>query len=172
MAKRGLSPRRNWNEGLCTKLFHSIGNGGGRSLPVRFHHRPHSPRGLFRCEPVVVHAISDICVHVANSHNGFRLLRCIVMGEGLNALHNQKIKSAKVDISAEGKHDIAYKFFGETKQYSIIEKELKASEFLKKQFRLVVNQLQAKNERALGGWVRVKEIEDDDELNAWKEVLG
>lgn len=50
------------------------------------------------------------------------------MSEGLEALHNPRIKSAKVDISAEGKHDIAYMFFDDTKQYAAIENELKEYE--------------------------------------------
>ena len=50
------------------------------------------------------------------------------MSEGLEALHHPRIKSAKVDISAEGKHDIAYKFFSTTKQYAAIENELKDKE--------------------------------------------
>lgn len=48
------------------------------------------------------------------------------MSKGLEALHHLRIKSAKVDISAEGKHDIAYMFFEDTKQYATIEQELKA----------------------------------------------
>lgn len=48
------------------------------------------------------------------------------MIKGLEALHHPRIKLAKVDISAEGKHDIAYMFFDDTKQYAVIEKELKA----------------------------------------------
>ena len=47
------------------------------------------------------------------------------MSEGLEALHHPRIKSAKVDISLEGKHGIAYMFFGDTKQYAAIENELK-----------------------------------------------
>lgn len=39
-------------------------------------------------------------------------------------------------------------------------------------FRLVGNCLHAKNEYAEDGWVFVKEIEDEQELNAWKEVLS
>ena len=51
------------------------------------------------------------------------------MSEGLEALHHPRIKSAKVDISAEGKHGIAYMFFGDTKQYAAIENELKEYEY-------------------------------------------
>ena len=50
--------------------------------------------------------------------------------EGLQALHHPRIKSAKVDISVEGKHDIAYMFFDDTKQYAAIEKDLKRLEQL------------------------------------------
>ena len=50
------------------------------------------------------------------------------MSKGLEALHHPRIKTAKVDISAEGKHDIAYMFFDDTKQYTAIEKELKQAE--------------------------------------------
>lgn len=50
------------------------------------------------------------------------------MSEGLEALHHPRIKSAQVDISAEGKHGIGYMFFGDTKQYATIEKDLRAYE--------------------------------------------
>lgn len=50
------------------------------------------------------------------------------MNEGLEALHHPRIKSARVDISAEGKHDIAYMRFDDTKQYTAIENELKEYE--------------------------------------------
>ena len=53
------------------------------------------------------------------------------MSKGLEALHHPRIKSEKVDISAEGKHDIAYMFFDDTKQYTAIEKELKAFDIIK-----------------------------------------
>lgn len=53
------------------------------------------------------------------------------MIKGLEALHHPRIKTANVDISAEGKHDIAYMLFDYTKQYAIIEKELKALDIIK-----------------------------------------
>lgn len=50
------------------------------------------------------------------------------MSKGLEALHHPRIELAKIDISAEGLHDIAYMPFYKTKQYTAIEKELKAFE--------------------------------------------
>lgn len=55
------------------------------------------------------------------------------MSEGLEALHHPRIKSARVDISAEGKHNIAYMHFDDTKQYAAIENELKDYYALKKE---------------------------------------
>lgn len=55
------------------------------------------------------------------------------MSKGLEALRHPRIKSARVDISAEGKHDIAYMHFDDTKQYAAIEKELKDYYALKKE---------------------------------------
>ena len=45
--------------------------------------------------------------------------------KGLEALHHPRIELAKIDISVEGKQDMGYMPFYKTKQYSIIEKELK-----------------------------------------------
>ena len=53
------------------------------------------------------------------------------MSEGLESLHHPRIELAKIDISAEGKQDIAYMPFYKTKQYAAIEKELKALELIK-----------------------------------------
>ena len=53
------------------------------------------------------------------------------MSEGLEALHHPRIGLAKIDISAEGKQDIAYMPFYKTKQYAAIEKELEAFEIMK-----------------------------------------
>lgn len=47
------------------------------------------------------------------------------MSKGLEALYHPRIKLAKVDISTEGKHNIAYMLFDNTKQYAVIEQELK-----------------------------------------------
>ena len=53
------------------------------------------------------------------------------MSKGLEALHHPRIELAKIDISAEGKHDIAYMPFYKTNQYTAIEKELKEYESYK-----------------------------------------
>ena len=53
------------------------------------------------------------------------------MSKGLEALHHPRIELAKIDISAEGKHDIAYMPFYKTKQYAAIEEELKDYEWVK-----------------------------------------
>ena len=57
------------------------------------------------------------------------------MNKGLEALHNPRIVLAKIDISAEGKHDIAYMPFYKTKQYTAIEEELKELEELREMMR-------------------------------------
>lgn len=92
------------------------------------------------------------------------------MSKGLDALEYIKYKLSELEFVLTHNRQEKAPYISEEK-WNVIEKELNASEFLKKQFRLVVNQLQAKNERALGGWVWVKDIEDNDELNTWKEVL-
>lgn len=51
--------------------------------------------------------------------------------KGLEALHHPRIELAMIDISAEGKHGIGYMPFFETKQYTTVEKELKALEIIK-----------------------------------------
>ncbi len=51
------------------------------------------------------------------------------------------------------------------------EKKLKALEIISQNFKLVGNCLHAKNKYAESGWVFVKELEDEEEHNAWKEVL-
>lgn len=60
------------------------------------------------------------------------------------------------------------------KQYNLLMKDhskvLKALEIIKNNFKLVGNCLHAKNSYA-EYWVFVKEIEDEEELEAWKEVL-
>lgn len=55
--------------------------------------------------------------------------------------------------------------------YFVIEKELKALNTISQNFKLVGNCLHAKNKYAESGWVFVKELEDEEEHNAWKEVL-
>lgn len=59
-----------------------------------------------------------------------------------------------------------------------VEKELKEGEknkqaldIISQNFRLMGNCLHAKNKYAESGWVFVKELEDEEEHNAWKEVL-
>lgn len=52
-----------------------------------------------------------------------------------------------------------------------IERELKALNTISQNFKLVGNCLHAKNKYAEDGWVFVKELEDEEEHNAWKEVL-
>lgn len=47
----------------------------------------------------------------------------------------------------------------------------KALEIISQNFKLVGNCLHAKNKYAKDGWVFVKELEDEEEHNAWKEVL-
>ena len=55
-----------------------------------------------------------------------------------------------------------------------IETTLKSLEkiHLKDNFKLVGNCLLAKNIYAEDGWVFVKEIEDEEELTGWKELLS
>ena len=50
-------------------------------------------------------------------------------------------------------------------------KKLKALNIISQNFELVGNCLHAKNKYAERGWVFVKEIEDEEELKAWEEVL-
>lgn len=52
-----------------------------------------------------------------------------------------------------------------------IEKSLKALEIIKSNFRMVGNCLHIKNKYAENGWDCAKELEDDEEYDAWKEVL-
>ena len=47
----------------------------------------------------------------------------------------------------------------------------KELEIISQNFKLVGNCLHAKNEYAERGWIFVKEIEDEEELKAWKEVV-
>lgn len=68
------------------------------------------------------------------------------MSKGLEALHHPRIELAKIDISAEGKHDIAYMPFYKTKQYGTIENELKECEELKNyhEFTEIVEKIHSK----------------------------
>ena len=66
--------------------------------------------------------------------------------------------------------DIANKELFE-EDFDTIEKELKALNIISQNFRLVGNCLHAKNKYAESGWIFVKELEDEEEHNAWKEVL-
>ena len=83
------------------------------------------------------------------------------MSKGLEALHLPRIKSARVDISAEGKHDIAYMFFDDTKQYAAIEKELKALEIIKNVGAIAFY---------LDKW-KIQQVISQEEYNLLKEVL-
>jgi len=56
-------------------------------------------------------------------------------------------------------------------QVETIEKQLNALEIISQNFKLVGNCLHAKNKYAESGWVFVKELENEEEHNAWKEVL-
>ena len=53
------------------------------------------------------------------------------MSRGLEALHHPRIELANIDISVEGKKDIAHMPFYKTKQYTAIEKELNALKIIK-----------------------------------------
>ena len=53
-----------------------------------------------------------------------------------------------------------------------IERELKALNTISQNFKLVGNCLHAKNKYAESGWVFVKELEDEEEHNAWKEAIN
>ncbi len=63
-----------------------------------------------------------------NWYMNYELKKETNMRKGLEALHHPRIELAKIDISVEGKHDIAYMPFYKTKQYTAIEKELKEYE--------------------------------------------
>lgn len=56
------------------------------------------------------------------------------MSKGLEALHHPRIELARIDISTEGLHDIAYMPFYKTKQYTAIEEELNDLDTIKKIF--------------------------------------
>ena len=93
------------------------------------------------------------------------------MSKGLDALHHPRIKSAKIDISAEGKHGIAYMFFDDTKQYAAIEKELTEYDLLKEH----ANKYEANNLDEImrlihNGWVyERKESKQEKALEIIKE---
>ena len=79
------------------------------------------------------------------------------MSKGLEALHHPRIELAKIDISAEGKHGIAYMPFYKTKQYAAIEQELKEKDELAQALSIVTceNGDLLKYKRALGILVKV-----------------
>lgn len=81
------------------------------------------------------------------------------MSKGLEAL---EMMGSTVDVMCSTEYNEAKK---------IVEKELKALEVIKDNFRLVGNCLHAKNPYAEDGWIFVKEIEDGEELDAWKVAL-
>ena len=86
------------------------------------------------------------------------------MSKGLKDLYYIKEQLPFYDLSG-------FELVIDENDFIAMEKELKALDVIKEQFRLVGNCLHAKNKYAEDGWVFVKEIENDDELNAWKEVL-
>lgn len=57
------------------------------------------------------------------------------------------------------------------KGYDKLMKKDEALNIISQNFRLVGNCLHAKNEYAEDGWVFVKELVDEEELEAWEEVL-
>lgn len=107
------------------------------------------------------------------------------MNKGLEALEKVKsilidygnfIKSKKPNTFVECRGNVEK--YVEINYICDIEKELKEGEknkqvleIISQNFRLVGNCLIAKNKYAETGWVFVKEIEDEEESKAWKEVL-
>lgn len=81
-------------------------------------------------------------------------------------------KELKPEVALKHLYIQAFNSARATECYECVEKELKAIEIIKKQFRLMGNCLHARNKYAEDGWVFVKEIENHDELNAWKEMLS
>lgn len=90
------------------------------------------------------------------------------MSKGLDALNKLKHCINDTHFNSRNFVDIALDV---ERISNTLEKELKALEVIKNNFRLVGNCLHAKNPYAEDGWVFVKEIEDEEELDAWKEVL-
>ena len=90
------------------------------------------------------------------------------MNEGLEAL-NILLKRQN-DLEKYGSAEIL-SIKQNRKLLETIEKELKAIRTISTQFKLVGNCLHARNKYAEDGWVFVKELEDEEEHNAWKDVL-
>ena len=86
---------------------------------------------------------------------------CLAFNENNNALFNKD----------EFDHIDCKDIYDFVNCYNDIEKELKALNVISQNFKLVGNCLHAKNKYAESGWVFVKELEDEEEHNAWKEVL-
>lgn len=95
------------------------------------------------------------------------------MSKGLEALKRlSAVASMYCDECATSEEDLDRGMFERDYQaVKTIEKQLKALNVISQNFRLVGNCLHAKNKYAEDGWVFVKEIEDEEESNAWKEVL-
>ena len=94
------------------------------------------------------------------------------MIKGLDALHHPRIELANVDISAKGKHDIAYMPFYKTKQYSAIEKELVAIDSIRtKSVVLVVPESEYLNNEHISIQIYKKHF-TKEQWDALKEVLG
>ena len=80
------------------------------------------------------------------------------MSKGLEALKEYRCQQQGVNVYADEYLDI-------------VEKELKAFNIISQNFRLVGNCLHARNPYAEDGWVFIKELEDEEEHKAWKEML-
>lgn len=90
------------------------------------------------------------------------------MNKGLEALE-RLVYAITHDVNAYSQYLFSQKYIDKDKE--VVAKELKALEIINQNFRLVGNCLHARNPYAEDGWVFVKEIEDEEELEAWKEVL-
>lgn len=84
------------------------------------------------------------------------------MSKGLEALQDIRLRIF-IESEVQSKKVI--------KDLKTIEKELKALEVISQNFRLVGNCLHATNKYDESGWVFVKEIENEEELKAWEEML-
>ena len=96
------------------------------------------------------------------------------MSKGLEALKKLKDRADHDEylFRQDTNREKAISFLNENDNFvNIIEKELRALEIISQNFKLVGNCLHAKNKYAKDGWVFVKELEDEEEHNAWKEVL-
>ena len=87
------------------------------------------------------------------------------MSKGLEALERIQCNYVYVFKAREnGKTQLVH-------DLNTVKKELKALDIISQNFRLVGNCLHARNPYAEDGWVFVKEIENEEELKAWQEVL-